>query len=64
MIAINWKSTLNCINLFECFLLVSPPLKSVPIPSINTTATIIKSIMLKNFTNIPENILYCRMFLK
>ena len=35
----NCKSTLNCINLFEYFLLVLPPLNKVKIPIIKTTAT-------------------------
>ena len=60
----NCKSTLNCINLFEYFLLVSPPLNRVPIPRINTTATIIRRVMPKIFTNVSEPFLYCRMFLK
>ena len=52
--AINWSKTLNCINLFEYFLLVSPPLKRVPIPKIKTTPTAIKRAIDKTFTNIPE----------
>ena len=39
----NWRRILNCINLLEYFLLVSPPLNRVPIPKINTTPTDIKS---------------------
>ena len=35
----NCNKTLNCINLFEYFLLVSPPLNKVPIPSIRTIPT-------------------------
>jgi hypothetical protein len=57
IIAINLKSTLSCINLFEYFLLVFPPLKRVPIPRSKTTATIIKSIMPKIFTKVPEIII-------
>ena len=40
MIAINCNKTLNCINLFEYFLLVSPPLNKVPIPRIKTTSRV------------------------
>ena len=54
MIAINCNKTLNCINLLEYFLLVSPPLNRVPIPKINTTPTDIKSTIDKILTNIPE----------
>ena len=43
-------------DLFEYFLLVSPPLKRVPMPKISTTATSIKSTIDKIFTIIPENI--------
>ena len=50
----NCNKTLNCINLFEYFLLVSPPLNKVPIPSISTNPTAIKSTMDKILTNIPE----------
>ena len=46
--------TLICINLFEYFLLVSPPLKRVPIPKIKTTPTAIKSAMDKTLTISPE----------
>ena len=54
MIAINCKITLSCINLFEYFLDVSPPLKRVPIPKIKTIPTAIKRAIDKTFTNIPE----------
>ena len=37
----NCNKTLNCINLFEYFLLVSPPLNKVPIPRIRTIPTVI-----------------------
>ncbi len=57
MIAINCNRTLNCINLFEYFLLVFPPLNKVPIPSIKTIPTAIKSIIDKILTNIPVNII-------
>ena len=57
MLTLNWKSTLYCINLFEYFLLVSPPLNRVPIPKTNITATIIKSTIPKIFTNVPEIII-------
>ena len=56
MIAKNCKSTLICINLFEYFLLVFPPLNKVPIPNINTIPTAIRSTIDKNMTNIPVNI--------
>ena len=39
IIAINCSKTLNCINLFEYFLLVSPPLNKVPIPRIKNYPT-------------------------
>ena len=52
----NCNKTLNCINLFEYFLLVSPPLKRVPIPNTKTIPTAIKSTIDRIFTNIPENI--------
>ena len=52
----NCNRTLSCINLFEYFLLVSPPLNNVPIPNIKTTPTAIKNTIDKIFTNIPENI--------
>ena len=52
--AINWRRTLNYINLFEYFLLVSPPLKRVAIPKIKTIPTAIKSTTDKILTNIPE----------
>ncbi len=54
MIAINCNKTLNCINLLEYFLLVSPPLNKVPIPSINTIPTAIKRDIDNILTNIPE----------
>ena len=53
MIAINCNKTLNCINLLEYFLLVSPPLNKVPIPSINTIPTAIKRDIDNIFTNVP-----------
>ena len=56
MIATNCDRTLYCINLFEYFLLVFPPLNKVPIPRINTTPTAIKSVIDRILTNIPENI--------
>ena len=42
--------TLICINLFEYFLLVSPPLKRVPIPNIRTTPTAIKRAIDRTLT--------------
>ena len=54
----NCKRTLNCINLFEYFLLVSPPLKRVPIPRIKTIPTAIKSAIDKIFTKIPDIIFF------
>ena len=59
--AMNCRRTLNCINLFEYFLLVSPPLKRVPIPKIKTIPTAIKRAIDKTFTNIPEIIFYFRL---
>ncbi len=50
----NCRSTLSCINLFEYFLLVSPPLKRVPIPKIKTIPTANSRTMERIFTNIPE----------
>ena len=50
----NWSKTLNCINLLEYFLLVSPPLNNVPIPSIRTTPTAINKTIDNIFTNTPE----------
>ena len=47
--------TLICINLFEYYLLVSPPLKRVPMPKIKTIPTAIKSAMDKTLTIIPDN---------
>ena len=52
--------TLICINLFEYFLLVSPPLKRVPIPKIKTIPTAIKRAKLqalehKKMFKIAEN---------
>ena len=55
--AINCSKTLNCINLLEYFLLVSPPLNKVPIPKIRTMPTAIKRIIDKILTNIPEIII-------
>ena len=57
IIATNCNKTLNCINLFEYFLLVSPPLNKVPMPSINTIPTEINRTIDKIFTNIPEIII-------
>ena len=54
MIAINCNKTLNCINLLEYFLLVSPPLNKVPMPSIRTTPTAINNTIEAILTNIPE----------
>ena len=56
--ATNCNRTLSCISLLEYFLLVSPPLNSVPIPNINTTATETKSITALTLTNISEIINY------
>ncbi|MDC1112468.1 hypothetical protein OAS43_01530 [Candidatus Pelagibacter sp.] len=42
--------------MFEYFLLVSPPLNKVPIPSIRTIPTVINNTIDKIFTNIPETI--------
>ena len=50
----NCNKTLSCINLFEYFLLVSPPLNKVPIPSIRTIPTAIKSVIDNIFTTNPE----------
>ena len=55
--ATNCSRTLSCINLFEYFLLVSPPLNKVPIPSTNTIPTAIKRAIDKTLINIPVNIL-------
>ena len=52
--AINCNNTLSCINLFEYFLLVSPPLNKVPIPRISTTPTAIKNIIEIILSNVPE----------
>ena len=52
----NCNKTLNCINLLEYFLLVSPPLNKVPIPSMRTTATATNKVIDNIFTNIPESI--------
>ncbi len=54
MTAINCNKTLNCINLFEYFLLVSPPLNKVPIPRIKTIPTAINNTMESTWTNISE----------
>jgi len=54
MIAINCNKTLNCINLLEYFLLVSPPLNNVPIPRIRTIPTDNNNTMDSTLTNIPE----------
>ena len=53
----NCNKTLNCINLFEYFLLVSPPLNKVPIPSIRTIPTATSKKIDIIFTNIPEIII-------
>ena len=50
----NCNKTLNCINLLEYFLLVSPPLNKVPIPKIKTMPTATSKIIDNNLTNIPE----------
>ena len=50
----NCSKTLNCISLLEYFLLVSPPLNKVPIPSIRTIPTAINKVIDKIFTIIPE----------
>ena len=42
----------------KMFLLVSPPLKRVPIPKIKTIPTAIKSVIDKIFTNTPEIIYF------
>jgi len=52
--ATNCNNTLNCINLLEYFLLVSPPLNKVPMPSIRTTPTAINNTIEAILTNIPE----------
>ena len=53
----NCNKTLNCINLLEYFLLVSPPLNKVPIPSMRTRPTAINKIIDNILTNIPENMI-------
>ena len=50
----NCNKTLNCINLLEYFLLVSPPLNNVPIPSKRTIPTAINKVIDNIFTKIPE----------
>ena len=50
----NCNKTLNCINLLEYFLLVSPPLNNVPIPRIRTIPTASNKTIDKTFTIIPE----------
>ena len=50
----NCNNTLNCINLFEYFLLVLPPLNKVPIPRISTIPTAINKIIDITLTNTPE----------
>jgi len=57
MIAINCNNTLSCINLLEYFLLASPPLNNVPIPSIKTIPTASKKVIDKIFTIVPEIII-------
>ena len=54
MTAINCNNTLNCINLLEYFLLVSPPLNKVPMPKIRTIPTPINKIIDSTLINIPE----------
>jgi len=54
--AINCKSTLSCISLFEYFLLVDPPLNRVPIPSTKTIATAKIRTIAITFINISETI--------
>jgi len=56
MIATNCKRTLSCISLFEYFLLVEPPLNSVPIPNTRTIATDNIKIIAIIFINISETI--------
>ena len=56
--ATNCNRTLSCISLLEYFLLVSPPLKRVPIPNISTTATDTRSITALTLTNISVIINY------
>ena len=60
----NCNKTLNCMSLFEYFLLVSPPLNKVPIPRIKTIPTKANKIIDKIFKIIPEiiNIMYCKEF--
>ena len=53
----NCNKTLNCMSLFEYFLLVSPPLNKVPIPNIRTIPTAISNIIDSIFTIVPEIIL-------
>ena len=60
----NCSKTLNCINLLEYFLLVSPPLNKVPIPRIKTTPTAIKNVIDKIFTIVPEIIIVLQGILK
>ena len=60
----NCSKTLNCINLLEYFLLVSPPLNKVPIPRIKTTPTAIKNVIDKIFTIVPEIIVVLQGILK
>ncbi len=52
----NCNKTLSCINLFEYFLLVSPPLNKVPIPRISTIPTNTNKAIDKIFKIIPVNI--------
>ncbi len=52
--AINCKRTLNCISLFEYFLLAEPPLKRVPIPKTKTIATDNISAIARTFIKISE----------
>ena len=54
--AINCKRTLSCISLFEYFLLVEPPLNSVPIPNTRTIATANIRTIAITFINISETI--------
>ena len=56
MMAINCKRTLSCISLFEYFLLVEPPLNSVPIPNTRKIATANIRTIATTFINISETI--------
>ena len=56
MTATNCKRTLSCMSLFEYFLLVEPPLNSVPIPNTRTIATDNIKTTAIIFINISETI--------